>query len=129
VRVLLDTHALIWALVEPERLSVAARELVEDKSHELVVSSASAWEIGTKFRLGRLPGLAHVVESYDEKVAHLGATTLSITPKHAMYAGRLDWEHGDPFDRILAAQSAIEAIPLVTRDRSLQSLSSIQTIW
>jgi PIN domain nuclease of toxin-antitoxin system len=54
---------------------------------------------------------------------------LSITPKHAMHAGRLDWEHGDPFDRILAAQSAIEAIPLVTRDRSLQSLSSIQTIW
>jgi PIN domain nuclease of toxin-antitoxin system len=129
VRVLLDTHALIWALVEPHRLSAAARELIEDKSHELVVSSASAWEIGTKFRLGRLPGLVHVVESYDERVADLGATTLSIAPKHAMYAGRLDWEHGDPFDRILAAQSAIEALPLVTRDPSLRSLTSIQTIW
>jgi len=129
VRVLLDTHALIWALVEPERLSAAAREIIEDKSHELVVSSASAWEIGTKFRLGRLPGLVHVVESYDEKVVNLGATMLSITPKHAMYAGRLDWEHGDPFDRILAAQSALENLTLVTRDKSLQRLSSIQTIW
>ena len=129
MRFLLDTHALIWALVEPERLSAAAQEIIEDKSHELVVSSASAWEIGTKFRLGRLPSLAHVVESYGERVADLGATMLSITPKHAMYAGRLDWEHGDPFDRILAAQSAIENLTLVTRDQSLRRLSSIQTIW
>ena len=129
MKVLLDTHALIWALVEPERLSTVAREIIEDKSNELVVSSVSAWEIGTKFRLGRLPGLVHVVEFYDERVAELRATVLAITPKHAMYAGRLDWAHGDPFDRILAAQSAIEVLPLLTRDQALTRLSSIQTIW
>ena len=129
MRCLLDTHAVIWAVNEPARLGEAARELIEDTSNELLVSAASAWELATKHRLGRLPGAAGLLASYESDLRRLGATQLSITTAHALLAGDLDWDHRDPFDRMLAAQAILESLTLVTRDPALAARPNLRTVW
>lgn len=125
---LLDTHALIWALLEPDRLSQRAREAMEDPVNTLFVSSASAWEISTKHRLGRLPEASVLVSGYEEHLERLGAVELPITASHALLAGGLDGVHRDPFDRMLAAQAVIEGIPLVSKDAAFQ-LFPVRIWW
>ncbi|MEO8528835.1 MAG: type II toxin-antitoxin system VapC family toxin [Pseudolysinimonas sp.] len=129
VRVLLDTHALIWALTDPSLLSPKARELIGARGNELVVSAASAWEIATKYRNGRLPQLESTVLSYEAQLATLGTVELPISTAHALLAGRLVWAHKDPFDRMLAAQSMLENAPLITSDSVFEGLPAVQTIW
>lgn len=129
MRVLLDTHVVLWTLTEPSRLSPTAREILESRSNELIVSATSAWEIAVKHRGARLRGLDATVHSYESRLATLGASQLAITTAHALLAGRLDWEHRDPFDRMLAAQSMLENTPLITTDVAFASLPAVQTIW
>jgi PIN domain nuclease of toxin-antitoxin system len=124
MRVLIDTHVLLWALMEPERLSVAAADILSDPSTVLVVSSASAWEIATKHRLGRLNGAHSVVHGYSHHLERLGAEELPIRADHAILAGSLGGEHRDPFDRMLAAQALIETIPIVTGDDAISGLGA-----
>ena len=128
MRVLLDTHALLWALMEPERLSTTAREIIADPSTVLMVSSASAWEIATKHRLGRLDAADAVVHGFRAHLDRLGAEELAIRTDHAILAGSLQGPHRDPFDRMLAAQSLIEAVPVVTGDRGIADLGA-PTLW
>ena len=128
MRVLIDTHVLLWALMEPDRLSPVAMGLISDPSTTLVVSSASAWEIATKHRLGRLDGVDAVVHGYRKHLERLGAEELSIRADHAILAGSLDGEHRDPFDRMLAAQAMIETIPIVTGDDAISILGA-PTLW
>lgn len=116
VRVLLDTHVVLWALMEPARLSPPVHDLLRDRSTDVIVSSASAWEIATKQRLGKLDDAADLVHHYTDHLRRLGAEELSITSTHALTAGRFDVTHRDPFDRMLAAQSIVTGIPLVTSD-------------
>jgi PIN domain nuclease of toxin-antitoxin system len=128
VRVLLDTHTLLWALMEPHRLSARAREIIEDPENTVLVSPASAWEIATKHRLGRLPEAESVVRGFQRHLATLMATELPITCEHALLAGSLRADHRDPFDRMLAAQGLIEGIALVTSDPAFAALR-VPTVW
>lgn len=127
--VLLDTHAFVWAVTAPERLSGAARQAIADPSTPLLVSAASAWEISTKHHVGRWPEVAVLIRQYDRLVAQLGAHHLPISSEHALLAGGLDWDHRDPFDRVLAAQAMREGHPLVSRDTAYAALPGLSRIW
>lgn len=126
--VLIDTHALLWALMESDRLSKRAKTVIEDPANRLLVSSASAWEIATKFRLGRLPEAESVVRGYPHHLARLGTTELPISAEHALLAGTLPAEHRDPFDRMLAAQALIEGVPIVSCDEALTAFR-VSLLW
>ena len=116
MRLLLDTSTVLLALSEPERLSVAARNAIEDPASIILVSAASAWEITIKRALGKLEAPESVVGAIREA----GFETLDITPDHAERAGGLPPHHRDPFDRMLVAQALAEGCRLVTRDDALQ---------
>lgn len=120
MRLLLDTHIFLWAVLEPERLRSSVRATLQDPKTELLVSAASAWEIATKFRIGKLPGAKAVVADYTRIVSELYAESLPITPAHALKAGGWEVPHRDPFDRMIAAQATIEALPLVTTDPAMK---------
>ncbi|NHF62381.1 type II toxin-antitoxin system VapC family toxin [Microcella pacifica] len=126
---LLDTHVLIWALAAPHRLPEAVRARVADRREPLVVSAASAFEIATKNRLGRLPEATALVHSFDEQVTRLGADLIAIEARHAITAGLLDWPHRDPFDRMLAAQAMSEGFELVSADAAFARLSGLSVLW
>jgi PIN domain nuclease of toxin-antitoxin system len=128
MRVLLDTHALLWALVSPEKLSRKARAVIENAENVRVVSAASAWEIATKFRIGKLSAAEDVVRDYSRHLTTLMAEELPVTSRHALAAGLWDTAHRDPFDRLLAAQSVAEGIALVTNDSEMRHFP-VMTIW
>lgn len=127
--ILLDTHALLWALTDPVRLSAQARRTIADRSTTLLVSAVSAWEIATKHRLGKLPQGDGLLGGYTRHLDRLGATRLPVTEEHALLAGRLDWEHRDPFDRMLAAQAMIESFTLLTDDAAFAGLPGLASRW
>jgi PIN domain nuclease of toxin-antitoxin system len=116
VRVLLDTHALLWWLDGDRRLSRRARQTVGDEGNAVLVSAASAWEITTKVRIGKLPGAVEVAADVAGCLARQGFESLDISVLHAQRAGRLPGAHRDPFDRMLIAQAQIEDLPIVTND-------------
>lgn len=128
MKVLLDTHALLWLLLEPAKLSTRVRELLADVTTDVVVSSATAWEIATKHRIGKLPHAADVVRGYADHLRTVMATELLISSAHALLAGAFKHTHKDPFDRLLAAQSTLEAIPLVSNDPAFESFP-IAPLW
>jgi PIN domain nuclease of toxin-antitoxin system len=121
MRVLLDTHALLWAAFRKDLLSARARKLIQSSTNEILVSAASAWEIATKYRLGKLPHAQVLVEDFIVKVTSAGYVLLSISAEHALRAGRLPADHKDPFDRMLAAQAIHEDLPLVSNDERLDA--------
>lgn len=119
MRVLLDTHALLWAAFRKDLLSARAQKVIETPANELLVSAASAWEIATKYRIGKLPLAQVLVENFVPRVTSAGYTLLSISVEHALRAGRLPADHKDPFDRMLAAQAIHEDLPLLSNDEHL----------
>lgn len=128
MNLLLDTHAFLWAVVEPRLLSAKVRRLLEDPVTGTIVSAASAWEIATKFRLGRLPSAAAVVADYAAAISGLQARPLPIRDSHALRAGGLPQAHRDPFDRLLVAQAEIEELTLVSKDRALRQFG-VELLW
>ena len=116
--VLLDTSALLWLVSAPEKVSDSARELLRDPSTEIVVSAASAWEIAIKSRLGRLNG-EPLLSAWSDILDDMTATELAIDAGDAILAGRLSWEHKDPFDRVLVAQAARRNLTLATSDADI----------
>lgn len=127
--VLLDTHVVLWAFAAPNMLSPMARALLEDPRTELLVSAASAWEIATKYRLGRLPGAEPILSGYAAHLSTLGAHELPILSAHALAAALFVVDHRDPFDRMLAAQAIAEGVPLVTADPVMAVFSGLVTRW
>ncbi len=125
-KILLDTHALIWWAISDKRLSRKVKHLIADEQTRVFVSAASAWEIATKARLGKLtwssPGS---VESYCRNQAF---ELLSVSFAHAERAGSWPQDHADPFDRMLAAQGDKERIPVATNDPKIK-LFDVETIW
>lgn len=119
MRALLDSHALLWAAYQMEMLSPRARRSIQSQRNEIFVSAASAWEIATKFRLGKLPFARDLVEDFVPTVTSAGYLLLSISVEHALRAGRLPAVHRDPFDRMLAAQAIHEDLLLLSNDAQL----------
>jgi PIN domain nuclease of toxin-antitoxin system len=115
MKLLLDTHLLLWAAGTPENLSVAALELIEDTQNELVFSPASLWEIAIKNSLGR-PDFQVDVRVLRRGLLDNGYSELPITSEHAVFLSNLPPLHKDPFDRILIAQATIEGFTLLTVD-------------
>jgi PIN domain nuclease of toxin-antitoxin system len=115
VNLLLDTHVLLWALMDDARLEGAGRDALLDGRNRVLVSAASAWEMAIKTSLGRLA-------APDDLVAQLAAARfepLEVTFQHALHVGSLPAHHGDPFDRMLVSQAIVEGLILVTADRTL----------
>ena len=112
MRVLLDTHVLLWSLAEPAKLKDRARDEIEDPDNDVFISAITAWEISVKRAKGRLVAPDDLAGIVEEK----GFTHLPLTFHHAEQAGRLPMHHRDPFDRFLVAQARGEGLVLVTRD-------------
>ena len=118
MRLLLDTQVLLWAAGQPERLSPAARRLLNNSQHELIFSAASLWEVTIKASLGRDD---FRVEPRELRRGLLdnGYTELAVTSEHAVNVEGLPPIHKDPFDRLLLAQALVEGITLLTADAQL----------
>jgi PIN domain nuclease of toxin-antitoxin system len=126
LRLLLDTHALIWWVEDSPRLSEAARAAIA--GNEVLVSAASAWEVTTKFRLGKLPSAERMARAFAAEVAAEGFNPLPVTLDHAALAGTLDIPHKDPFDRLLIAQARIERLPLASNETLFDGFG-VERIW
>jgi PIN domain nuclease of toxin-antitoxin system len=123
VRVLLDTHLLLWALSQPSKLSAAARKQID--ASEVYASAASIWEIGIKSALGKLAANPRDILAGIEPA---GFSLLSITGEHAAKVVELPPLHKDPFDRLLVAQSLVEPMLLLTNDAALRDYGSFVTV-
>ncbi|MCT0202154.1 type II toxin-antitoxin system VapC family toxin [Synechococcus sp. CS-603] len=121
MQLLLDTHALLWWLAEPELLSAPVLAALVDPSQQVFVSAASAWEIATKHRLGRLPSADIVLQEGWTLLEAQGFVALPVTWRHGLRAGSYALAHRDPFDRLLAAQAELDGLTLVTDDPALAS--------
>lgn len=128
VSYLLDTHALLYWLFDDSRLSPTSRALIADRANTVFVSAASAWEIATKHRIGKLPSASVLVQDIAGWIARAGLRELPMTVTHAQKAGSFGQPHRDPFDRMIAAQSIIEQVPVVSQDTSLAGLGA-QLVW
>ncbi len=128
MRVLLDTHTLIWAKISPASLSRQVAEIMADPLNEIFVSAATAWEIATKVRLGKLPGADSLERDFLETMEDSGYTMLPIEAESALRAGRLIADHGDPFDRMIAAQALAADIPILSKDTKLDGFG-VRRLW
>lgn len=128
MRVLVDTHVLLWAVLSPATLSRKASTIISDESNVILVSAASAWEIATKVRIGKLPGAERFEQEFLDVIEDAGYTLLPIDAASALRAGRLAGEHRDPFDRMIAAQALAEDIPVLSSDLKLDTFD-IRRIW
>lgn len=128
MRLLLDTHALLWWLDGDPQLSETARAAIGEMQNLVYVSAGSAWEIATKVRIGKLPGAVEVAERLPEILTEQAFAALPIGLEHARRAGRLPGAHRDPFDRMLIAQAQIEGLTLVSNE-SLFDTFGIIRLW
>lgn len=115
MRLLLDTHALLWWLLDDPELPASARRAIE-RAEVVRVSAASIWEVAIKQRLGKLPALSIAVAELPDLVRRSGFVPLAIDERHACAVAALPLHHRDPFDHLLIAQAQIEQLTLVTRD-------------
>ncbi|GAB3434301.1 type II toxin-antitoxin system VapC family toxin [Actinophytocola sediminis] len=93
------------------------------------MSAASAWEIATRQRLGKLPQAEVLVRAYRQHLARLQVNSIPISDEHGLLAGSLEWAHRDPFDRMIAAQCMTESLPLATADEAFRTLTGVQVLW
>jgi PIN domain nuclease of toxin-antitoxin system len=128
VRLLLDTHALVWWWTDDRRLPAAARAAIAAPENVVLISAASAWELATKHRLGKWAEVAPLVDGFDELLRRSRFAPLPITPGQARRAGAMDWAHRDPFDRMLLAQARDQLVPLVSGDAVFQDCD-VSVIW
>lgn len=128
MKFLLDTHALLWWWTDDPKLSTQAKELIGDEANTILISAASAWEIATKYRLGKLDLAANALPRYNELIVADGFEHLAVTYLHALKAAAYSVDHRDPFDRMLAAQSSLESVALITCDPAFDAFD-VKTIW
>ncbi len=128
MRLLLDTHALIWFFAGDARLPMNARTRIEDPSATVLVSAVSAIEVTLKHRLGKLPQAGPLALAFEEVIERYGFVGLPISVAHAESAGRLAIPHKDPFDRILIAQSLLDGLPLVSNERGFDAFG-VARLW
>jgi PIN domain nuclease of toxin-antitoxin system len=128
MRLLLDTHALLWWLAGDEALPHKAKSAIAEPGNDVFVSAASAWEITTKHRIGRLPGVAPIVDDLEATIVAQEFIGLPISIRHGQVAGALPGPHRDPFDRMLIAQSILEDLVLVSNERMFDSYG-VRRLW
>lgn len=124
---LIDTHILLWWLFDDPKLSNQCRDIIRNPDCRIIVSSATAWEIATKYRIGKLPEAEQLVTEYSQILHQAKFIELAITTAHALRAGSLPIEHRDPFDRMILAQAELENLPVITYDKAFQ-IGLIQVI-
>ena len=127
MRYLVDTHAFLWAVMSPERLTDRVRGVFTDREAELLVSIATPWEMAIKCALGKLDA-AFVLDNFESLAKQGGYTLLDTAARHVISSGRLFAHHRDPFDRLLAAQALDLRIPLISRDRVFDRYG-VKRIW
>jgi PIN domain nuclease of toxin-antitoxin system len=128
VIVLLDTHAVLWWFADDPALPPRIEAIIDDPANTILVSAASAWEVCTKVRIGKLPTGQALCEDFAEYLERFHFTALSISVAHGRLAGRLPGDHKDPFDRMLAAQALVEDVPLVTNDPAFAGFG-VNVLW
>lgn len=128
MQALLDTHTFLWWVLGEPALSRTARRFIANPANQIFVSAASAWEISTKYRLGKLPAAAQLVSRFPQIILDQGFVPLAITIVHSILAGAFEAPHRDPFDRMLAAQSLAEDMPLLSDDARIDQFGATR-IW
>jgi PIN domain nuclease of toxin-antitoxin system len=128
VRLLLDTHALIWWFLDDPKMTAAAEAAIGSAEAEVFVSAISAFEIVSKLRLGKRPQVAFLTANLQDMIEGEGFACLPLSLPHARLAGSLPFEHRDPFDRLLIAQAITEELVLVSNER-LFDQTGVQRLW
>jgi PIN domain nuclease of toxin-antitoxin system len=128
MKVLLDTCVVIWATLSPSTLSRQVQEIIADQANGVLVSAASAWEIATKVRIGKLPGAEKLEHDFLQVMEDAGYTLVGIDAECALRAGRLVADHRDPFDRMIAAQALALDIAILSPDPQLDQFA-IRRVW
>jgi PIN domain nuclease of toxin-antitoxin system len=128
VRLLLDTHALLWWYSDDPALPKSCRKLIAQSDGSIFVSAASAWEIATKFRLGKLPSASDLVQDFGGYLDRDKFQSLPVSYDHGVRAGMLPGPHQDPFDRLLIAQAELEKLFIVSNERVFD-LYGVRRIW
>jgi PIN domain nuclease of toxin-antitoxin system len=129
VKYLLDTHAFVWAVSDVTQLAPKVLTVLSDPKSEIYVSSASAWEMSIKHRLGKFPEASLILPDFHKTLARARFLELMISSEHGIAAGDLAWDHKDPFDRVLIAQAQLEHCILVTSDSIITQSGLIQVLW
>ncbi len=125
---LLDTHALLWWLLDDAQLSAPARAAIAEPGNRIWVSAASGWEVATKHRIGKLPEAAEIAERFSYYLRRARFIELPISIEHSLKAGALPGPHRDPFDRMLIAQHFVTRYPVVTRDAVFRDYG-VAIVW
>ena len=128
MRVLVDTHTFLWALLENHRLSAKAKQILTSKEHELYFSLVSLWEIAVKMKIGKLNTVGSSVTYIRDEMAEYGMELLPIRYEHILQLEQLPLHHSEPFDRLLIAQAIAESLPILTHDEKFP-LYPVKLIW
>ena len=128
MRILLDTHAFVWWVADSRRLSEAARHAIAEDENDVFVSAASAWEIATKHRLGRLPEADALADDTRGHIADQGFEELAVSVADAGRAGRLAGPHRDPFDRMVIAQALAHDLAIVSNEKAFDRYG-VNRLW
>ena len=128
MRVLIDSHSMIWALDDPSQLSAVATTTLRDPAKELLISVATIWELAIKAALGKLPLSLPYRQWMDKALADLSLAVLPITLDHTEQLVGLPFHHRDPFDRLIAVQALVEALPLVSADAIFDAYG-VNRLW
>ena len=128
MKLLLDTHALLWWWANDPQLSATTRAAIADPANAVWVSAASAWEMATKYRIGKLPEAGPLLPRYEAQVLAEGFQHLPMNHAHSIRSGSYPQAHRDPFDRMLAAQAEIENAKLVSLDPAFAAFG-VDLLW
>lgn len=128
MRALLDTHALLWWLSDNPKLTKPAARVIADTRNTVIVSAASAWEIATKVRLGKLPTAVDLVADFVGQMDREGFQLLAVSVEYAIRGGLLPGLHKDPFDRMLIAQAQAEHLPIISNETAFDAYG-VRRVW
>jgi PIN domain nuclease of toxin-antitoxin system len=128
LRLLLDTHALLWWLSDNPQLTKPATRAIANTRNTVIVSAASAWEIATRVRLGKLPTAVDLVADFVAQMEREGFQLLAVSVEHAIRGGMLPGPHKDPFDRMLIAQAQAEHLPIVSNETAFDAYG-VRRVW